>query len=94
MYRARRWKLAALAAGLAVVPAIIAIVSRAGQAPPPVVYREPDDPAVAVLGRADRRIYSDDPKDYTAEASDRGLRELDEAIAKSRRTRGCTGIAI
>ncbi len=51
-------------------------------APPPLIYREPDDPVIGVLARAGGRIYSDDPKDYTAEASARGLHELDLAIKK------------
>jgi hypothetical protein len=46
-----------------------------------VIYREGEDPSTRVLGRAGARIFSDDPKDYTAEESDRGLRELDQAIA-------------
>ena len=57
------------------------MAAQAVQAPPPLIYREPDDPALAVLVRARARIHSDDPKDYTAEASARGLSDLDEAGA-------------
>ena len=58
-------------------------MAQARQASPSEIYREPDDPALAVLARAGSRIFSDDPKDYTAEASERGLRELDQAIRRS-----------
>jgi hypothetical protein len=57
---------------------------RAGSGPPPLIYSEPDDPVEGVLGRANSRIDSDFAKDYTAEASERGLRELDEAITTHR----------
>src|SRR3954451_23042667 len=75
------------AAGVAVaVTAPLAWVSRDGPlypadpGPPDVVSREPDDPVEGVLSRAAGRIFSDSPRDYTREASERGLRELDEAI--------------
>ncbi len=74
-------------AGVAVVvTAALAWVSRGGPlypadpGPPEVVFREPDDPVEGVLSRAAGRIYSDSPRDYTREASERGLRELDETI--------------
>jgi len=81
-------RFAGLAAGMAGVATAVMVLTtaetprvRAEQAPPPLIYREPDDPVVGVLARADGRIYSDDPKDYSAGASARGLRDLDEAIA-------------
>ena len=75
------------AVGVAVVvTALLAWAGRVGSSvrpepgPPEVVYREPDDPVEGVLLRASVRIFSDYPKDYTREASERGLHELDEAI--------------
>ena len=59
-----------------------------------MIYREPDDPIIGVLGRADRRIFSDDPGDYTAEASAAGCASSMRRSRCGRRIRGCTGIAI
>ena len=53
---------------------------KGGQGSAVKTYREPEDPAVHVLAAAYSRINSDFPKDYTAEASERGLRDLDTAI--------------
>ena len=80
-FAARAASLAVAATALVVLTTAEASGAQADPSPPPVIYREPDDPIVGVLGRADRRIFSDDPRDYTAEASARGLRELDLAIA-------------
>ena len=63
----------------------VATLAALARAPSPprtaLIYLEPDDPIFGVLVRASRRINSDDPQDYTAEASAGDLRELDEAIA-------------
>ena len=56
-------------------------------------FREPDDPVEGVLLRAAGRISPTSPKDYTREASERGLHELDEAIKTGPTTPGCTGSA-
>ena len=74
-----------VAAGIGMSVAVLTTTkARAVQPDPaqaPSVYHEPDDPVLSVLARAQSRIYSDDPKDYTEAASSRGLRELDQAIA-------------
>ncbi len=80
-FAARAASLAVAATALVVRTTAEASGAQADPSGPPVIYREPDDPIVGVLGRADRRIFSDDPTDYSAEASARGLRELDLAIA-------------
>jgi hypothetical protein len=75
------------AAGVAVaVMAALAWASRDGPlypadpGPPDVVFREPDDPVDPALSRVVGWIYSDSPRDHTREASERGLRDVDEAI--------------
>jgi hypothetical protein len=75
-------RLAGVAMGLLVLIKANADGSEASQPTAQVIYREADDPVIEVLGRAGSRIFSDDPKDYTDLASDRGLRELDQAISK------------
>ena len=58
-----------VAAGIGMSVAVLTTTkARAVQPDPaqaPSVYHEPDDPALSVLARAQSRIYSDDPKDYT-----------------------------
>jgi hypothetical protein len=78
------WGVSAVARVAISVVLLTTVVASSAQPDPaqsPLIYHEPDDPVLSVLARAHGRIYSDDPKDYTEEASSRGLRELDEAIA-------------
>ena len=72
---------AVLVAAVIGVAALTAAATATSPPQPALIYQEPDDPILGILGRASRRINSDNPKDYTEEALHPYVARLDEAIA-------------
>lgn len=62
----------------------VGLIVAAGD-PPVRTYRGPDNPVEKVLAKSGARIFSDDPRDYTVQASENGLRELDAAVSTHRK---------